>query len=40
LKEAQEAAEALLAEDPELTRHPATAERVAELFTQKADTLN
>lgn len=40
LKEAQEAAEALLAEDPELTRYPAAAERVAELFTQKADTLN
>ncbi len=40
LKEAQAAAEALLAEDPELTRYPATAERVAELFTQNADTLN
>ena len=40
LKEAQEAAEKLLAEDPELARHPATAERVAELFTQNADTLN
>jgi len=40
LREAQEAAEALLAQDPELTRHPATAERVAELFTQNANTLN
>ncbi len=40
LKEAQAAAEGLLAEDPELTQYPATAERVAELFTQKADTLN
>jgi len=40
LKEAQEAAEKLLAEDPELARHPATAERVAELFTQNTDTLN
>jgi len=40
LKEAQAAAEDLLAEDPELTQYPATAERVAELFTQKADTLN
>ena len=40
LQEAQAAAEALLAADPELTAHPATAERVAELFTQRADTLN
>jgi ATP-dependent DNA helicase RecG len=40
LKEAQEAAEALLASDPELKNHPATAERVTELFTQNADTLN
>ena len=40
LREAQIAAEALLAEDPELTNYPATAERVAELFTQNADALN
>ena len=40
LREAQEAAESLLAQDPELTRHPATAQRVAELFTQNANTLN
>ena len=40
LKEAQTAAEALLAEDPELTTCPAAAERIAELFAQAADTLN
>jgi len=40
LKEAQAAAEALLAADPELRTCPATAERVAALFTQNADTLN
>ena len=40
LKEAQEAAETLLAKDPDLANYPATAERVAELFTQNADTLN
>ncbi len=40
LKEAQAAAETLLAKDPELADYPATAERVAELFTQNADTLN
>ena len=40
LREAQEAAEALLVQDPDLTRHPATAQRVAELFTQDANTLN
>lgn len=40
LKEAQAAAEALLAADPELETCPATAERVAELFTQNADALN
>jgi ATP-dependent DNA helicase RecG len=40
LKEAQEAAETLLTVDPELKNHPATAERVTELFTQSADTLN
>ena len=40
LKEAQEAAETLLKQDPELTRYPATAQRVAELFTQNANTLN
>lgn len=40
LKEAQSTAETLLAADPFLTSCPATAQRVAELFTQKADTLN
>lgn len=40
LQEAQAAAERLLAADPELDRYPATAERVIELFAQKADTLN
>lgn len=40
LMEAQEAADALLAEDPELAAYPATAARVQELFTQTADTLN
>ena len=40
LREAQEAAESLLTQDPDLTRHPATAERVAELFTQNENTLN
>ena len=40
LKEAQQAAEELLARDPDLRDHPAAAERVAELFTQASDTLN
>ena len=40
LQEAQKAAEKLLARDPELSTCPATAERVLELFTQSADTLN
>ena len=40
LMEAQEAADALLEEDPELAAYPATAARVQELFTQSADTLN
>ena len=40
LREAQQAAEALLRKDPELTRCPATAQRVAELFTQNEHTLN
>ena len=40
LKEAQAAAEALLERDPELKTCPATAERIAELFTQAQDTLN
>ena len=40
LKEAQQAAEKLLARDPDLRDHPAAAERVAELFTQGSDTLN
>ena len=40
LKEAQAAAEALLAEDPELTTCPATAERITELFNQQADAMN
>ena len=40
LQEAQQAADALLAQDPDLAHHPATAARVQELFTQQADTLN
>jgi ATP-dependent DNA helicase RecG len=40
LQEAQAAAESLLAEDPELDSCPATAQRVAELFAEAADTLN
>ena len=40
LREAQEAAEALLERDPDLHTCPATAARVQELFTQKSDTLN
>ena len=40
LKEAQAAAEALLAEDPDLATCPATAERITELFTQQADAMN
>lgn len=40
LREAQAAADALLDRDPEMEHCPATAERVEELFAQKADTLN
>ena len=40
LREAQEAAEALLSADPDLQNHPATAARITELFTQNADALN
>ena len=40
LREAQQAALDLLEADPELTNHPATAERVRDLFDQAADTLN
>ena len=40
LKEAQTAAETLLAADPELKTCPAAAERIAVLFAQAADTLN
>ncbi|WP_295583552.1 ATP-dependent DNA helicase RecG [uncultured Oscillibacter sp.] len=40
LMEAQAAAEALLAEDPELRDYPATAERVTELFTQRGESMN
>ena len=40
LKEAQAAAEALLEKDPELVSCPATAARIAQLFTQAQDTLN
>ncbi len=40
LQEAQKAAEDLLARDPDLTSCPATAERIAELFAQSAETLN
>ena len=40
LQEAQAAARDLLERDPELVTCPATAQRVAELFAQNADTLN
>ncbi len=40
LQEAQQAADALLSRDPELSAFPATAERVARLFRQNADSLN
>ena len=40
LQEARQAAEQLLAEDPDLATCPATAERIQALFTQAADTLN
>ena len=40
LKEAQQSAEALLAEDPTLASCPAAAQRLKELFAQAADTLN
>ena len=40
LSEAQAAAEALLASDPSLARHPATAERVQKLFHQSENSLN
>ncbi len=40
LREAQAAADALLERDPELKSCPATAGRMAELFTEAADTLN
>ena len=40
LREAQQAAEALMVRDPNLTNYPATARRVTELFTQNANTLN
>lgn len=40
LQEAQEAAEGLLERDPELKGHPATAQRVIELFTQNEDIFN
>lgn len=40
LQEAQNSAEKLLKEDPKLSRYPAIAQRVEELFRQDADTLN
>ena len=40
LQEARQAALSLLEADPELTNHPATAERVQALFDQAADTMN
>ena len=40
LAEAQSAADKLLAEDPALTRHAATAERVQKLFQQSENSLN
>ena len=40
LQEAQEAARALLEKDPDLREHPATRQRIEELFAQNGDTLN
>ena len=40
LLEARQAAEELLARDPDLATCPAAAERIAALFTRAADTLN
>ena len=40
LQEAQAAARKLLEEDPDLKNHPATRQRIEELFAQNADTLN
>ena len=40
LAEAQSAADGLLAENPALTHHPATAERVRKLFQQSENSLN
>lgn len=40
LQEAQQAAERLLEDDPDLQKYPATRRRVQELFAQNADTLN
>ncbi|MBQ2739501.1 MAG: ATP-dependent DNA helicase RecG [Oscillibacter sp.] len=40
LQEAKKAAEALLANDPQLQDHPATAARVEELFRQNANSMN
>ena len=40
LSEAQATAEALLASDPALAHHPATAERVQKLFRQSENSLN
>ena len=40
LQQAKEAAEGLLSRDPELKNHPATAERIEELFAQNANSMN
>jgi ATP-dependent DNA helicase RecG len=40
LQEAQNAAETMLADDPTLENSPAIRQRVEELFTQSADSLN
>lgn len=40
LKEAQDAAARVLNADPDLTHHPATAARIAEMFTAAENTLN
>ena len=40
LAEAQSAAEGLLAQDPDLSHHPATAARVQALFRQSENSLN
>ena len=40
MREAREAAETLMEEDPALKQYPLTALRVAQMFEAKGDTLN